>query len=153
MRSSEKACQIASLLAVVLLWAPALGAEKDLRAEPKTVPYMIGIPVFASESDLRIWVNQNLGPSKIVLHEHGGARVLVVLDLLGSGHVITDIYIFTYNPDTRSWGIKVIWRTDTSEVSVLPTSRGREVTFKSKSGKLLFRVPMTSFAPTNDPAF
>lgn len=150
MRSSKEACQIVGLLAILTLSAPVSGAEKESPAEAKTVPYMIGIPVFANEGDLRTWVKQNLGPSKIVVHEHDGAKALVVLDLLGSGHVITDIYIFTHNPDTSAWGVKVIWRTDTSEVSVLPTSRGKELTFRSKSGEQLFRVPMTALKPTND---
>jgi hypothetical protein len=129
-----------------------IGAEPVVADKPQ-VPYVLGIPVFQSESALRDWIRTRLGPTELLEFNRADRKALVALQPVGSGRITTTIYIFITDRASKNWGIATVWQTYTSKIKVSPPKGGKELTFKSKSGKILFRVPFEALEPKNDPDY
>ncbi len=148
MRTS-KAIQIKILCLFLLV----LGFQAIQAAEPaagtarETLPYSLGIPVFPNEQALKFWIRERLPLSKLVELEREGRRVCIALAPVGTGRFVTTVYIFITDRTSGAWGVAAVWQTYTSEVNVYPPKGGKELTFKSKSGKVLFRVPFEALEP------
>lgn len=153
-RTFKKVCQLTLLLfAQITLAAVTHAGEAGSAETPGKKPYILGIPTFENEANLREWITNRLDASPVVSVDEGGRQVRVVLEPLGSGRIITTIYIFINERESGQWGIAAVWQTFTSEVKVLTRKRGKELVFKSKSGKILFRVPMETLEPKYDPDY
>lgn len=138
------------LLFGLLLLTGVLQAADTTEKEQGKRPYVLGIPVFQNEKALKDWIRERLPSSKLVDLEREGRRVCIVFEPVGFGQITTTIYIFIAERSSGNWGIATVWQTYTSEVRVVPPKGGKELTFKSKSGKTLFRVPFEALEPKND---
>jgi hypothetical protein len=144
------------IVASFLLVATGLSGFWTAEANPKPdVPdrYAIGIPVFPTEMAMKEWIRNRLGACQLVEFERDKRKVCVALESVGSGHLMTTIYIFINHAESGTWGIAAIWQTYTSEVKVVVPKKRGEVTFKTKSGKTLFRVPLETLESKDSPDY
>ena len=144
-----KAIQIQILFSFLLMlgFQAIQAAEPPAGVSPEDLPYTLGIPVFPNEEAMKYWIRGRLPLSELVELEREGRKVCIALAPVGTGRFVTTIYIFITDRKSGAWGVAAVWQTYTSSVKVSPPKGGKELTFKSKSGKVLFRVPFEALEP------
>lgn len=143
-----------------LLWASwivlccrSVAAESAVSSQNRPRDFALKVPIFKAEQELRTWVREHLTAPKLEHFEGQGRRVYVAVEYIGSGRIYASIYIFTHEPKSGTWGAVAFWSTDSSDVKILTARRGRDLVFKTKSGKTLFQVPFEALEPKNDPDY
>ena len=148
-----KLINVACLYLLALTIQPIRAEEPAVEHDKSKAPYMLGIPVFQSESALKDWIKDRLEPTELLEFNRRDQKVLIALQPVGSGRITTTVYIFITDRASKTWGIATVWQTYTSKIKISPSKGGKELTFKSKSGKILFLVPFEALEPKNDPDY
>ena len=141
------------MLILSIALSTALAADTPTDSGKEKRAYVIGIPIFKNQKEMKQWIHDKLNSADIQEFERGGRKVCVAFNDIGSGNISQDVYIFITHRASATWGNIAIWRTYTAEVKVAISKNGKDLIFKSKSGKPLFSASFEALEPKNDPDY